>query len=109
MTEQEMIRHLHSAIEHAAPDAVGDVLSRCGAQKGTEDMTQQERPVKNRRTRPHGAVAGCRVPCADNRRGRHAVYAVPSGAEHYFRGCKPQCGIELNAKSRVISAVAPQP
>ena len=49
MTEQEMIRHLHSAIEHAAPDAVGDVLSRCGAQKGTEDMTQQERPVKNRR------------------------------------------------------------
>lgn len=36
-----MLRHLHSALEHAAPDAVGDVLSRCGAQKGTADMTHK--------------------------------------------------------------------
>ena len=106
MTEQEMIRHLHSAIEHAAPDAVGDVLSRCGAQKGTEDMTQQERPVKKPQDAPHGAVAGCRVPCADNRRGgmqytqSHLVRSIISV------DVNPSVELKLNAKSRVISAVA---
>ena len=50
MTEQEMIRHLHSAIEHAAPDAVGDVLPlRCAERNGGYDTTGT--PGKNRRTR----------------------------------------------------------
>ena len=106
MTEQEMIRHLHSAIEHAAPDAVGDVLSRCGAQKGTEDMTQQERPVKNRRTRRMAPwlAAAC------------LALIIAGGGMQYTQShlvrsiisvdVNPSVELKLNAKSRVISAVA---
>lgn len=106
MTEQEMIRHLHSAIEHAAPDAVGDVLSRCGAQKGTEDMTQQERPVKNRRTRRMAPwlAAAC------------LALIIAGGGMQYTQShlvrsiisvdVNPSVELKLNAKSHVISAVA---
>ncbi len=93
MTEQEMIRHLHSAIEHAAPDAVGDVLPlRCAERNGGYDTTGT--PGKKPQDAPHGAVAGCRVPCADNRRGgmqytqSHLVRSIISV------DVKPQCGIE---------------
>lgn len=96
----------HSAIEHAAPDAVGDVLSRCGAQKGTEDMTQQERPVKNRRTRRMAPwlAAAC------------LALIIAGGGMQYTQShlvrsiisvdVNPSVELKLNAKSRVISAVA---
>ena len=33
MTEQQLENTLHSAIEHAAPDRLDAILSRCGAQE----------------------------------------------------------------------------
>ncbi len=59
MTEQELERRLRSALDAAAPDDLGDVLSRCEAGKGTvidmKDMTD----TGKKKTWKRSLIAAC--------------------------------------------------
>ena len=49
MTNEQMERHLASAVEKTAPDDVNGVLSRCEERKGTEKLIMMEKKTAKRR------------------------------------------------------------
>lgn len=107
MTEQELLDRLHDAIDHAAPDDADEVLSRCGAQKGTENMTREISEKKTRRFRaaPWITAACLALVIAGGGFGMqyHQMNTVQSIVS---LDVNPSVELKLNSKARVLSATA---
>ena len=52
MTDQELERRLAQALDHAAPNDLSDILSRCGPGKGTVTEMEEIRTTKKNHWRP---------------------------------------------------------
>lgn len=107
MTENELLDRLSGALEHAAPDDVDSVLSHCGAQEGTRDMTYEisEKRKKKFRAAPWIAAACLTLMIAGGGFGVHyqQAYAVQSIVS---LDVNPSVELKLNSKAKVLSAAA---
>lgn len=107
MTENELLDRLNGALEHAVPDDVDSVLSRCGAQEGTKDMTYEisEKKKKKFRAAPWIAAACLTLVIAGGGFGVHyqQAYAVQSIVS---LDVNPSVELKLNSKAKVLSAAA---
>lgn len=59
MTDQELTQRLQSALDHAAPDDFGDVLSRCEAGKGTVIDMKDTTDTGKKKTWRRSLIAAC--------------------------------------------------
>lgn len=106
MTDRELEQRLHTALDHAAPNDVNGVLSRCESGKGT--VIQMTNTNENKKTNakkwPPMAVAACL-----------ALLLVGGGAGYYYQSVNgvasivsldvnPSIELKVNKNEKVLSA-----
>ena len=106
MTDRELEQRLHTALDHAAPNDVNGVLSRCESGKGT--VIQMTNTNENKKTNAKKwapmAVAACL-----------ALLLVGGGAGYYYQSVNgvasivsldvnPSIELKVNKNEKVLSA-----
>lgn len=111
MTDQELLNRLSDALDHAAPDDLDAVLSRCHAQKGTTmnresmDMIPAPAPKRKRRYAPWLAAA-CLVLVLAGAFGLYSRQNTASVASIVSLDVNPSIEMKLNKDARVVSVTA---
>lgn len=111
MTDQELLNRLSDALDHAAPDDLDAVLSRCHAQKGTTmnresmEMIPAPAPKRKRRYAPWLAAA-CLVLVLAGAFGLYSRQNTASVASIVSLDVNPSIEMNLNKDARVVSVTA---
>ncbi|MDR3729717.1 MAG: PepSY domain-containing protein [Oscillospiraceae bacterium] len=111
MTDQELLNRLSDALDHAAPDDLDAVLSRCHAQKGTTmnresmEMIPAPAPKRKRRYAPWLAAA-CLVLVLAGAFGLYSRQNTASVASIVSLDVNPSIEMKLNNEARVVSVTA---
>ena len=111
MTDQELLNRLSDALDHAAPDDLDAVLSRCHAQKGTTmnresmDMIPAPAPKRKRHYAPWLAAA-CLVLVLAGAFGLYSRQNTASVASIVSLDVNPSIEMKLNKDARVVSVTA---
>lgn len=111
MTDQELLNRLSDALDHAAPDDLDAVLSRCHAQKGTTmnresmEMIPAPAPKRKRRYAPWLAAA-CLVLVLAGAFGLYSRQNTASVASIVSLDVNPSIEMKLNQDARVVSVTA---
>ena len=105
MTDRELERRLRDALDHAAPDDLEGLLSRCGDQKGTViPMTTQNNKTSRRRFLPLLTAACLVVVIAGGAFGVSSYQQSHTVASIVSLDVNPSIELTLNSKERVLSA-----
>lgn len=104
MTDREVLDRLHTALDHAAPDDLDGVLSRCQVQKGTTMNSQESNFKRKHRTAPWIAAA-CLALILAGGFGLH-FHQAGSVASVISLDVNPSIEMKLNQKARVVSVTA---
>ena len=105
MTDRELERRLRDALDHAAPDDLEGLLSRCGDQKGTViPMTKQNSKTSRRRFLPLLTAACLVVVIAGGAFGVSSYQQSHTVASIVSLDVNPSIELTLNSKERVLSA-----
>lgn len=106
MTDHELERRLRAALEHAAPNDLEGVLSRCEAGKGAViDMTNAvETKKKTRRWAPLAAAACLALVLVGGGGGYYYYSANNAVASLVSLDVNPSIQLEVNKKEKVLSA-----
>ena len=103
MKEQELNRRLAAALEHAAPDDLNEILSRCEEQKGTViPMTNQKHFTGLRRLAPLAAAACLALALFVGVR----FYQLNQVASIVSLDVNPSVELSINKDRKVLAAVA---
>ncbi|HIZ93523.1 MAG TPA: PepSY domain-containing protein [Candidatus Flavonifractor avicola] len=105
MTDRELERRLNTALEHAAPNDLEGVLSRCKSQNGT--VVPFERPKKRpgRRAAPWLAAACLALVLVGGGLGIHQYRQASTVASVISLDVNPSVELDVNSRERVIAAV----
>lgn len=106
MTDHELERRLRTALEHAAPNDLEGVLSRCETGKGTViDMTNAvETKKKKRRWAPLAAAACLALVLVGGGGGYYYYSANNAVASLVSLDVNPSIQLEVNKNEKVLSA-----
>lgn len=104
MTDREVLDRLHTALDHAAPDDLDGVLSRCQVQKGAT-MNHQANTSKRRRRAAPWIAAACLALILAGGFGLHFQQAG-AVASVVSLDVNPSIEMKLNQKGRVVSVTA---
>lgn len=103
MKEQELNRRLAAALEHAVPDDLNEILSRCEEQKGTViPMTNQKHFTGIRRFVPLAAAACLALALFVGVR----FYQLNQVASIVSLDVNPSVELSINQNQKVLAAVA---
>ena len=106
MTDHELERRLRAALDHAAPNDLEGVLSRCETGKGTViDMTNDFQPKKKARRWGPLAAAACLVLVLAGGGGGYYYYSANNTvASLVSLDVNPSIQLEVNKNEKVLSA-----
>ena len=105
MTDHELERRLRTALDHAAPNDLEGVLSRCEAGKGTViDMTNELQPKKKRNRWAPLAIAACLALVLVGGGGGYYYYSANAVASLVSLDVNPSIQLEVNKNEKVLSA-----
>lgn len=106
MTDHELESRLRTALEHAAPNDLEGVLSRCETGKGTViDMTNDFQPKKKARRWGPLAAAACLVLVLAGGGGGYYYYSSNNAvASLVSLDVNPSIQLEVNKNEKVLSA-----
>ena len=107
MTDHELERRLRTALDHAAPNDLEGVLSRCETGKGTViDMTNAvETKKKKRRWAPLAAAACLALVLVGGGGGYYYYSANNAVASLVSLDVNPSIQLEVNKNEKVLSAI----
>ena len=106
MTDHELESRLRTALEHAAPNDLEGVLSRCETGKGTViDMTNELQPKKKRSRWAPLAIAACLALVLVGGGGGYYYYTANNAvASLVSLDVNPSIQLEVNKNEKVLSA-----
>lgn len=106
MTDHELERRLRTALDHAAPNDLEGVLSRCETGKGTViDMTNAVETKKKKRRWAPLAAAACLALVLVGGGGGYYYYSVNNAvASLVSLDVNPSIQLEVNKNEKVLSA-----
>lgn len=105
MTDHELESRLRTALDHAAPNDLEGVLSRCEAGKGTViDMTNELQPKKKRNRWAPLAIAACLALVLVGGGGGYYYYSANAVASLVSLDVNPSIQLEVNKNEKVLSA-----
>lgn len=106
MTDHELERRLRTALDHAAPNDLEGVLSRCETGKGTViDMTNAVETKKKTRRWAHLAAAACLALVLVGGGGGYYYYSANNAvASLVSLDVNPSIQLEVNKNEKVLSA-----
>lgn len=106
MTDHELERRLRTALDHAAPNDLEGVLSRCETGKGTViDMTNELQPKKKRNRWAPLAIAACLALVLVGGGGGYYYYSANNAvASLVSLDVNPSIQLEVNKNEKVLSA-----
>ena len=106
MTDHELESRLRTALEHAAPNDLEGVLSRCETGKGTViDMTNELQPKKKKNRWAPLAIAACLALVLVGGGGGYYYYAANNAvASLVSLDVNPSIQLEVNKNEKVLSA-----
>lgn len=105
MTDHELESRLRTALEHAAPNDLEGVLSRCETGKGTViDMTNELQPKKKRNRWAPLAIAACLALVLVGGGGGYYYYSANAVASLVSLDVNPSIQLEVNKNEKVLSA-----
>ena len=105
MTDHELESRLRTALDHAAPNDLEGVLSRCEAGKGTViDMTNELQPKKKKNRWAPLAIAACLALVLVGGGGGYYYYSANAVASLVSLDVNPSIQLEVNKNEKVLSA-----
>lgn len=106
MTDLELERRLRTALDHAAPNDLEGVLSRCETGKGTViDMTNELQPKKKRKRLAPLVAAACLALVLVGGGGGYYYYSTNNAvASLVSLDVNPSIQLEVNKNEKVLSA-----
>lgn len=106
MTDLELERRLRTALDHAAPNDLEGVLSRCETGKGTViDMTNELQPKKKRKRWAPLVAAACLALVLVGGGGGYYYYSANNAvASLVSLDVNPSIQLEVNKNEKVLSA-----
>lgn len=105
MTDHELESRLRTALDHAAPNDLEGVLSRCETGKGTViDMTNELQPKKKRNRWAPLAIAACLALVLVGGGGGYYYYSANAVASLVSLDVNPSIQLEVNKNEKVLSA-----
>lgn len=106
MTDHELESRLRTALEHAAPNDLEGVLSRCETGKGTViDMTNELQPKKKKNRWAPLAIAACLALVLVGGGGGYYYYTANNAvASLVSLDVNPSIQLEVNKNEKVLSA-----
>ena len=106
MTDHELESRLRTALDHAAPNDLEGVLSRCETGKGTViDMTNELQPKKKRNRWAPLAIAACLALVLVGGGGGYYYYSANNAvASLVSLDVNPSIQLEVNKNEKVLSA-----
>lgn len=105
MTDQELERQLRTALEHAAPDDLEGVLSRCKPRSGTVIPFEQPKKKPRRRAAPWLAAACLALVLVGGGFGFSQYRQAGMVASVISLDVNPSVELNVNSRERVIAAV----